>query len=106
MIRNDIQPDDYVYDWRCQGYIKVIEIIDDVNIYRNGKAIVCDVSVFDPLMGARTFNFEGKLLNHGYNNIYDYLQEAGPGYCIFNDLDEYYEFVKNTTNTPLILNNA
>jgi len=98
MIRDNIKPGDYVYNWRYQAYIKVVDVVNDPTKYKDGKFIVCSIPQFQG--GSRCYNMSGRLIEYIFNQT-DYMHEASADYHVFNDLDDYYNFVKRTTNTPV-----
>jgi len=98
MIKDNIKPGDSVYSWRHQGYIKVVDVVNDPTKYKDGKFIVCSMLPFQ--RENRCYNMSGRLIEYLYNRT-DYMHEASADCHVFNDLDDYYNYVKRTTNTPV-----
>ena len=102
VIRKDIKPGEYLYSWRHQGYVKVIDLKHYEEFLPRHQILKCIVVSNQPFNNSNTeIGYNGGLVVWGNSDVdFQFPQEnARPDY--FNDLDQYCEFVKATTNTPI-----
>lgn len=92
----------YLYSWRAQGYVQIISVGHYIgaNKENHDMAVVSGKPFSDR---EYTIDVYGRLIepNIGGSNA-EYVKSS-PTFFFFDDLDTYYQFVKHTTNTPVVV---